>query len=97
MRTEEQKQAALKLNAKRVRLAVDVFAEVSNGRDLDGGCDDLEWPDYMSEADRRALIDDYHMWNGDPEEAAEWDSIGFSSAFAYLSEALLKFAAESLK
>lgn len=96
MRSEKAAQAALRLDAKRARLAREVFAEMRNGRDLDGGCDDWEWPKYMSKADRRALMYDYHMWNGDPEEAAGRDSLGFSSVYAYLAESLLKHAAESI-
>lgn len=89
-----ERMAALKLDAKRVRLAASVFLEADRGRKINGGCDDLDVPAEFTAADKRSLVRDYHTWNGDPEEAETFEWIGFGCAFGYLSAALLKSAAE---
>lgn len=89
--------AALKLDAKRIALARQVFHELfSNNRKLDGGCDDLDYPSDWADEDKHMFSADFHTWNGDPHEALSGYPIGFSPAVSYLTAALLKHASETV-
>lgn len=96
-RDQSIRDAALRLDKNRIALARAVFEEMDRGRKLDGGCDDIDMPSEFTDEDTHALVVDYHTWNGDPEEAQRFDSIGFSCAFAYLTAALLKHATETIR
>lgn len=95
--TKGERHAALRLDAKRVQLARDVFGEVDNGRRINSGCDDWPYPVYLTAEDRRSLVLDYCTWNGDPSEASDTRSLPFFAIHGYLTAALLKHAAESFK
>ena len=90
------RQAVIRLDRKRLALMRAILAELTAGRRLDSCCDDLDWPDDFTDEDKRAMLLDYHTWNGDPEEAETFDTIGFSPAFSYLTAALLKHAEETI-
>lgn len=84
--------AALRLNPVRLRIAADVvYAQEARG------CDDWPWPKYVPKTERRALIDDFSAWNGDPEEAKGRRDLGLGSVKRYLLAALLKHARETVR
>ncbi len=93
-REKARRLAALRLDAKRVKLAYQVIATARELRR--GGGDDMDLPDSLSDAECASLKRDMYTWNGDPENVTPGRGTSLFFVEAYLVAAILKVAEEAV-